>query len=654
MATKKTLRRAKGYAGDLVGGINIPNIGFQQYSAQSNFYSALDKRLDSITKFATAQAGEEALTRADEFSVKNPINLNDFLNASKIEKQELVGDDNYTEYGKRVRLNQKNNILTQLTLTATKDFQNLRLEAEQSDMDPEEFANLIDARVNGYADLGFSIDSELGTKIKQSVGATANAMYVKYSDKKILEIKTKRLGIVSQHGEDALNSIPDIVATSTAEYLEDYDLKVLPDGTMGGTGFIQYNPDKMLEAKKEQVVNFYISEGKTPAEIKDFIADWDARVLEEKTNYIIEEGINTHENRNNLLKANETYMNFVEGNITNLKVRGLYDSLSEAEKANVLEKAKTWRDDIVGKNEAQEEADQANRLLNIKSSTRRLFIAESNNDKDTVQRELNYLLGIGAFTEYDALNDDFVKDIGEGKYLIQETYDYLLMLDETGELSYNEINEYYKLNHISSEQKKFLISTMESGTKAIKADARRLMKSAVGYPTDEGYLIGNEYAAASIRYTNLEKQFNQFLYQNPRATEREILDYADKLSSEKLTSIVNTGEATKAKKAITTPDKGINNIIWQKFFQNNIEGYTTLDNQIKTKQGIQLLQEALIKAKKIPDAGIVISDTWRPFDEVKILRPLNTSLENIDTIIDNLTTYSSFLDESITEGKSNE
>jgi hypothetical protein len=55
MATKKTLRRAKGYAGDLVGGINIPNIGFQQYSAQSDFYSTLDKKLDAITKFSTIQ-----------------------------------------------------------------------------------------------------------------------------------------------------------------------------------------------------------------------------------------------------------------------------------------------------------------------------------------------------------------------------------------------------------------------------------------------------------------------------------------------------------------------------------------------------------------------------------------------------------------------
>jgi hypothetical protein len=651
MATRKTLRRANGYVGDLVGGINIPNIGFQQYSAQSDFYSTLDKKLDAITKFSTVQAGEEALTRADEFSVKNPINLNDFLNASKIEKQELVGDDNYTEYGKRVRLNQKNNILTQLTLTATKDFQNLRLEAEKSDMDPEEFANVIDARVNGYADLGFSIDSELGTKIKQSVGATANTMYVKYSDKKILEIKTQRLAIVSQHGADALNGIADIVASSTTQYLEDSDLTELPDGTQGGTGFIQYNPDQMLEAKKEEIVNFYLNNGKTPSEIEDFMAAWDARVLEEKTNYIIEEGVNTYENRNNLLKANETYYNFVDGNITNEKVRALYDSLSEKEKENVLKDVKTWRDLIVGKNEAQEEADQANRSVNIRASTKRLLIAERNNDEDEVQRELNYLLKIGAFTEYDSFNDGFEKDRGEGKYLIQATYDYLLMLDETGELSYNEINKYYNLNHISIAQKKDLISTMESGTNTIKADARRLMKSAVGYPTDEVRPIGNEYEAARIRYTNLEKDFNLFLYNNPRATEKEIYDKAVELSSKKLTSLLNTAEADNAKRAITTPQNGIKNRSWEKYFKDNIEGYTDLENQLKTKDGIETLKSTLLEAKNIPDKGTIERDTILPFDKVVIFRPLKTSLADIDAIIANLTAYSSFLDEPITEGK---
>ena len=601
MATKKTLRRAKGYAGDLVGGINIPNIGFQQYSAQSDFYSTLDKKLDAITKFSTIQAGEEALTRADEFSVKNPINLNDFLNASKIEKQELVGDDNYTEYGKRVRLNQKNNILTQLTLTATRDFQNLRLEAEQSDMDPEEFANLIDARVNGYADLGFSIDSELGTKIKQSVGATANSMFVKYSDQKISEVKTQRLAQASQYAEFSIDEIGGIIASST-EYFG--DLEELPDGTMGKTGRFELNPDQMLEAKKAQVIQTYIKYGKTPAEIKAFETSWDAEVLNQKNDYLMTEAVDTAATRGNPIVAFEIYNNFVEGKITNPKVLAIYNSLSSEEQNDFLDKVSTYSERITKLAEDEDKAEKSLALDNIDDAVNGYRLAEKNGDQGEAEKYINLLFSYGsvAADKYKLLSEDFDKDVEEGFYLVDADFDYLADSAEDGTLTNAIIRNFYDEGKILKEDKAKLVVLNNTKTKDSLTVGRRSIKLAVGYPTDVsgGFAMDAEFVVARDLYRKKDNAFTEWYLANQDASANEITEYAKTVISNTQAEVAVQIKSDNLRTKMLDGQSGLNTTNLQKYFGTDMvdEGWLgSVPAHLETTDGIALLVTELGQLK---------------------------------------------------------
>ena len=601
MATKKTLRRAKGYAGDLVGGINIPNIGFQQYSAQSDFYSTLDKKLDAITKFSTIQAGEEALTRADEFSVKNPINLNDFLNASKIEKQELVGDDNYTEYGKRVRLNQKNNILTQLTLTATRDFQNLRLEAEQSDMDPEEFANLIDARVNGYADLGFSIDSELGTKIKQSVGATANSMFVKYSDQKISEVKTQRLAQASQYAEFSIDEIGGIIASST-EYFG--DLEELPDGTMGKTGRFELNPDQMLEATKAQVIQTYIKYGKTPAEIKAFETSWDAEVLNQKNDYLMTEAVDTAATRGNPIVAFEIYNNFVEGKITNPKVLAIYNSLSSEEQNDFLDKVSTYSQRITKLAEDEDKAEKSLALNNIDDAVNGYRLAEKNGDQGEAEKYINLLFSYGsvAADKYKLLSEDFDKDVEEGFYLVDADFDYLADSAEDGTLTNAIIRNFYDEGKILKEDKAKLVVLNNTKTKDSLTVGRRSIKQAVGYPTDVsgGFAMNAEFVVARDLYRKKDNAFTEWYLANQDASANEITEYAKTVISNTQAEVAVQIKSDNLRTKMLDGQSGLNTTNLQKYFGTDMvdEGWLgSVAAHLETTDGIASLVTELGQLK---------------------------------------------------------
>mgnify|MGYP003629958067 FL=1 len=601
MATRKTLRRAKGYEGDLVGGINIPNIGFQQYTAQSDFYSTLDKKLDAITKFSTVQAGEEALTRADEFSVKNPINLNDFLNASKIERQELVGDDNYTEYGKRVRLNQKNNILTQLTLTATRDFQNLRLEAEQSDMDPEEFANVIDARVNGYADLGFSIDSELGTKIKQSVGATANSMFVKYSDQKISEVKTQRLAEASQYAEFSIDKIGGIIASST-EYFG--DLEELPDGTMGGTGRFELNPDQMLEATKAQVIETYIKYGKTSAEIKAFETSWDAEVLNQKNDYLMTEAVDTAATRGNPIVAFEVYNNFVEGKITNPKVLAIYDSLSSEEQSDFLEKVSAYSERITKLAEDEDNAEKSLALNSIDDAVNGYRLAEKNGNKGEAEKYINLLFSYGsvAADTYKTLSEDFDKDVEEGFYLVDADFDYLADSAEDGTLTNAIIRDFYNEGKILRADKATLVKLNNTKTKDSLTAGRRSIKLAVGYPTDisGGFAMDAEFVVARDLYRKKDNAFTEWYLANQDASANEITEYAKKVITSTEAEVAVQIKSDDLRTKMLDGKSGLNTKNMQNYFGADMveDGWMgSVSAHLETPDGIALLVTELGQLK---------------------------------------------------------
>ena len=604
MATRKTLRRAKGYEGDLVGGINIPNIGFQQYSAQSDFYSTLDKKLDAITKFSTVQAGEEALTRADEFSVKNPINLNDFLNASKIERQELVGDDNYTEYGKRVRLNQKNNILTQLTLTATRDFQNLRLEAEQSDMDPEEFANLIDARVNGYADLGFSIDSELGTKIKQSVGATANSMFVKYSDQKISEVKTQRLAQASQYAEFSIDEIGGIITSSYTEYFEDSNLKELPDGTQGGTGRVVHNPDQMLETKKAQVIETLINYGKTPSEIKEFETSWDAEVLNQKNDYLMTEAVDTAATRGDPIVAFEVYNNFVEGKITNPKVLAIYDSLSSEEQSDFLDKVSAYSERITKLAEDEDNAEKSLALNSIDDAVNGYRLAEKNGDKGEAEKYINLLFSYGsvAADTYKTLSEDFDKDVEEGFYLVDADFDYLADSAEDGTLTNAIIRNFYNEGKILRADKATLVKLNNTKTKDSLTVGRRSIKLAVGYPTDVsgGFAMNAEFVVARDLYRKKDNTFTEWYLNNQDASANEITEYAETVINNTEAQVAVQKDSDNLRTKMLDGKSGLNTKNMQNYFGADMveDGWMgSVSAHLETPDGIALLVTELGQLK---------------------------------------------------------
>ena len=96
-------RERKIFKGNLVRGVNIPNIGFENFRVSSSGFDNLSRRLDIIKNFAVDQGEKIAIEEGKEYAAENPISIQQYLDANPKEREKLVKGDKITSYGRSIR-----------------------------------------------------------------------------------------------------------------------------------------------------------------------------------------------------------------------------------------------------------------------------------------------------------------------------------------------------------------------------------------------------------------------------------------------------------------------------------------------------------------------------------------------------------------------
>ena len=179
------------YRGGIVRGFTIPSVNFNQFDAQTNLASELDKRLNVVKKFAMEKGGAAAVQRAVDYVAGNAPDLHGFATAGNEYRKELV-ESGYFEgkvtadtnnlFDKALQEAQLNVIKSKLESIATQDFNNillnekLRLDAGE----PGDFnaaAGQITAVVNGLSDALVGVDGSAALDVKATLAKTGDTYY---------------------------------------------------------------------------------------------------------------------------------------------------------------------------------------------------------------------------------------------------------------------------------------------------------------------------------------------------------------------------------------------------------------------------------------------------------------------------------------------
>ena len=127
-------RERKIFKGNLVRGVNIPNIGFENFRVSSSGFDNLSRRLDIIKNFAVDQGERIAIEEGKEYAAENPISIQQYLDANPKEREKLVKGDKITSYGRSIRAAQISMLSTNIAIDADKKMQDFKIVAVSSDM----------------------------------------------------------------------------------------------------------------------------------------------------------------------------------------------------------------------------------------------------------------------------------------------------------------------------------------------------------------------------------------------------------------------------------------------------------------------------------------------------------------------------------------
>lgn len=201
-----------------VGMVNIPNVDFMQYKAQANVFSDLERRLNAVTDFAIKSGTQDALTRASEDMYQNSVlrnvDLESMQSMTKSEFDNIVGNDNFTAYGKQARKVATEILQTNLALDAQTMMDDDFTSSSLANEDSEELWKTLSGRRDGYVSAylestgdyegAYAFGSILDKNIRSLTDAREKEIVVKqkqdniYNYKRIMEGSTSLIGFDNQ------------------------------------------------------------------------------------------------------------------------------------------------------------------------------------------------------------------------------------------------------------------------------------------------------------------------------------------------------------------------------------------------------------------------------------------------------------------------
>ena len=169
------------YPGGQIGIVNIPNIDQPQFREQANFYTDLQKKINTVKNFALDLGEADATERGVADAVNNPISLADFVTRnSDEERKELVGEKSFNAYGKAVRDTNLTMISNDIQLTGNSGLNSIVKNGLADGDDPEVVFNNLTIYAETLSDTLKTIDPISYVNTKTNLSQKRDELFLEY------------------------------------------------------------------------------------------------------------------------------------------------------------------------------------------------------------------------------------------------------------------------------------------------------------------------------------------------------------------------------------------------------------------------------------------------------------------------------------------
>ena len=281
------------YRGGLVEGVAVPTVDFSQYKVMSSGWASLNQKIDGITNFAVKHLDVQMADEGKQYAAENPVSLEQFYKANPTDRENLLGGNKTTTFGKAIRATHISILSSDMSIKAQKDFMDLDWEAETlalkgTPMNLDLYKSRLDAIVNGYSDALLDVDAEASLVAKAKLATTANSYYTSYADTLITDYKKKTIAQAMWAGNAHINNrIKKIIALGSEVEIPGADGKP-----------VKISIDDYLAAEKIRIAQELLNSNVSVEQLTKWSAAWDAEVVQQKKNWLFANYVDIDENYN--------------------------------------------------------------------------------------------------------------------------------------------------------------------------------------------------------------------------------------------------------------------------------------------------------------------------------------------------------------------
>ena len=549
-------KERKVYRGGLVEGVSVPDVNTPQFQVQASGWQSLNQRLDAINTFALKGLNVEMEEKGKKFAAENAISLEQFLTANPTDRENLVGGNKTTTFGKAIRATHINMLAGDMAIQAQSDFMNLKIEAhllktKGTPMSLDMFKQRLDAIVDGYSDALLPLDAEAAIAANAKLATTANSYYSSYSDGLIKDHTKKKNAVTVSYGNDQIERISDIVGLGTEIEI------VVGDKT------VKIPLDQYLQAEKVRIRQEMIDAGASAQQITTWENNWDAEVLQQKKNWLFSQYVDTEDNYNKgvahqnliweevrkgtfrIIPKKEDYpegadqetiaeidkknaLAVKKADALSAKYQAMYESLDEDEQREFREKVKAWADKAIEIEEDKEKSltiDKKSTIEDLEVKYTKALIANDYLAAEKIVAEMEDI-DKPTYIEYAGMlkEDKKTGEFNDAKVEAQ-LYEDLYF----GNLTKWKIKNDYDVGLINQDTRNDLLNKLNLSKKDGFTKAKEYIRIQVGY-ADQG-LFNNEgkQAQAFKQYTEKVGELMDWMNANPNATATDINNQAIRL-----------------------------------------------------------------------------------------------------------------------------
>ena len=193
-------------------GVSIPTVPTVDYvatgRAQARAMAPIQRGLDSMTNFALKRFEEKALIEGAEYGAQNAPTKQQLQDAQG-DIEDLVPGDQTTVFGRAARKAALQSMTTNFEMSAREQMVNLRIQAQQQNMDTATFTEQSNAIIDGYTSTLQDISPAAALNFRATMATVGNSALLAHSNNLLEEQRRQDKVTASDNVDLIINGRPD-------------------------------------------------------------------------------------------------------------------------------------------------------------------------------------------------------------------------------------------------------------------------------------------------------------------------------------------------------------------------------------------------------------------------------------------------------------